>query len=1564
MTTHNPYSSVLIGDESLLIQCAEVLLERGHSVLQVVSQNAAIKSWAQKRSIEIVAPGRDLAARLPDGFDWLLSIANLSVIPGEVLKKAKRGAINFHDGLLPRYAGLNAPNWALIHRESSHGVTWHLIEGGVDEGDILVQREFDVAPLSTALEINTQCYQAAIESFGELCDQLGNDALERTKQDLTQRTYFGKHDRPDALATIDWSQDAESIVALVRALDFGSYPNPLHIAKTLCKGSVYLVSQVSLAEDSPQGSGAPGAILAKHDHGVVVATGSAAVVVSKLADQNGDDVDLGRFQVGDAFASLDASARSKLSERNADLCKHDGFWARRLSRITALEWPFDAKDDTRTESYAHEASYARAEFERSSLSDHELFAGIGAWLSRVSGQTEFHVGFADDALAQAIGGDEPFFADVVPFRVRAVGTVADLVSDAEGELERVRRRVSYARDVVARHPDASHASFRVAFAPGRTHAVPGSLVTITDEALYLDERRLPASVISAASERLQVVLAQMKEALAAGGAAAVSSLSVLSAEERERMVVEWNRTEASFESACVHQLFEKQVAKTPDAVALVFEGDALTYAQLNEKANHVAHRLIKLGVTPDARVGLYVYRSLELVVGALAIQKAGGAYVPLDPEYPAERIQLMIEDSRAPVIVTHDEAKDGLGTLASGRKVLVLDEEAISDRETASRENPNVGVTPEHLAYVIYTSGSTGRPKGVMVEHRNVANFFAGMDERVPPASETSPGTWLAVTSLSFDISVLELFYTLARGFRVVVYRDRTQAAASSDVPAEVLQRSMDFSLFYWGNDDDQGGGKYQLLLDGARYADEHGFAAVWTPERHFHAFGGPFPNPAVTGAAVAAITKNVQVRAGSCVVPLHSPIRIAEEWAVVDNLSGGRVGLACASGWQPDDFVLRPENAPPNNKTAMIRDIEVIRKLWRGEAVEFERNEGARHAVVTQPRPMQSELPMWLTTAGNPQTYKDAGRLGLHVLTHLLGQSIDEVAEKIKIYRAALVEHGRDPSQYKVTLMLHTLLGEDREEVRAIAKQPMISYLKSAAALIKQYAWAFPAFKRPEGVTNPMQVDLQTLDQSEMDAILEFAFERYFNDSGLFGTPEDAVARVNQLKAIGVDEVACLVDYGAPVAEVMKSLTYVAQVVQRTSRPKVVQPAAGAEESQSFPAQIERHQVTHLQCTPSMARMLLMNHEARASLSHVQTMMLGGEALPTSLVSELEQVTKARVLNMYGPTETTIWSSTAQASPSPSSSGETPATSSEGVVGLGRPIANTQLYVLDSARQPVPVGVPGELYIGGDGVTRGYLDRPELTAERFVPDPFREGDHRLYRTGDLVRFRANGELDFLGRIDHQVKLRGYRIELGEIESRLTACAEVREAVVLAREDSPGDKRLVAYVTLHPDAEGETVEEQALRDRLAEGLPDYMVPSHVLVLEQFPLTPNAKVDRKALPRPDQVQKKSRAEYVAPENETEKVIAEVWRNVLGVSNVSTKDNFFELGGHSLLAVQAHRELRKALSANLSITDLYRFPTIAALVEFLGDGGSGAGLEQSLDRAAARRAALGRRRARAR
>jgi amino acid adenylation domain-containing protein len=372
----------------------------------------------------------------------------------------------------------------------------------------------------------------------------------------------------------------------------------------------------------------------------------------------------------------------------------------------------------------------------------------------------------------------------------------------------------------------------------------------------------------------------------------------------------------------------------------------------------------------------------------------------------------------------------------------------------------------------------------------------------------------------------------------------------------------------------------------------------------------------------------------------------------------------------------------------------------------------------------------------------------------------------------------------------------------------------------------------------------------------------------------------------------------------------------------------------------LESSGATIMQATPTTWRLLLeTGWQGNPNLK----ILCGGEAWSSELANPLHGKC-ASLWNMYGPTETTIWSAACKIE------------RDEEVV-IGSPIANTQFYVLDRNLQPVPVGVAGELWIGGDGLARGYLNRPELTTEKFRPNPFvMEPGARMYRTGDLARFRSDGKIEFLGRLDYQVKLRGFRIELGEIESLLAEHPAVAQAVVIAREDSPGDKRLVAYLLPKP---GSTLVTGELRDHLKAKLPEYMVPSVFVVLDKLPLTPNGKVDRKALPAPGRESNESGQNYLAPGNRTEELIAEIWTKVLGVEKAGVNDNFFNLGGHSLLMVQVHNRLCKALGMEISIVKLFQYPTISSLARNLGQPSSGPKIFKSIqDRARLQRQSFAR------
>ncbi len=592
--------------------------------------------------------------------------------------------------------------------------------------------------------------------------------------------------------------------------------------------------------------------------------------------------------------------------------------------------------------------------------------------------------------------------------------------------------------------------------------------------------------------------------------APISDLSILSDEEFEKIIKEWNHTEKTFNKAhTIHGLFEDQCVQCSDKVAAICDGEEFTYAELNERANKLAHYLISHNVKNGDLVGVCLERSLDMLVATLGILKTGACYIPLDPEYPQDRIQYMLENSASKVVVTQSAVQKRIQFPESVESVCI--DQSAKDIAEQSSANPNVETQKDDLAYIIYTSGSTGKPKGVMVHHGAVSNFLSSMAET---PGLNADDTLLAVTTLSFDIAVLELYLPLSQGATVVI-----------------------------------------------------------------------------------ATTE---------------------------------------------------------------------------EAID----------------------------------------------------------------------------------------GED------------------------------------------------------------------------------------------------LLDL------------------------------------------MEEHKISIMQATPATWRLLLAsNWDGDSSLK----ILCGGEAMPRDLLKDLLPRVK-EVWNMYGPTETTVWSSC------------TLLTDAEAPILIGKPIANTQMYVLDEHLKPVPTGIYGELYIGGEGVTKGYLNRDDLTQERYINNPFGASGEKLYRTGDLVKFHETGDLEYYQRIDNQVKVRGFRIELGEIESVLTQQEGIEQAVVVVNEARAGDPRLVAYVVL---AEGMSVTATSVRNLIRNDLPDYMLPQHVMEMDELPLTPNGKIDRKALPNPF-AEQTAKAEIITPRSYAEIELAKIWAEVLNteIDKISVYDNFFEIGGHSLLSMQVIVKIKEATGVKLN------------------------------------------------
>jgi amino acid adenylation domain-containing protein len=782
-----------------------------------------------------------------------------------------------------------------------------------------------------------------------------------------------------------------------------------------------------------------------------------------------------------------------------------------------------------------------------------LLAAFKTLLHRYTGQEDFALG------SPVAGRNRSEFEGLIGFFVNTLVLRADLSGNPTFRelLERTRKVAldAYAHqdmpfeklveEIQPERDLSHHPLFQVMFilqnTPGQTLELPGLAVSDLEVDNGTAKFDLTLSMVEGAEglkgtfeintdlfdeatvTRMAGHFRVLLEGIVADPDQRLSGLPLLTEVERHQLLVEWNETQADYpEDKCIHELFEAQAEQTPEAIAVVFDEEQLTYQELNRRANQLAHHLQGLGVGPEVLVGICMQRSSEMVVGLLAILKAGGAYLPLDPGYPQERLVFMLEDAQVSALLTSSQLSQVLPE--HGAHLVCLDVEW----EQIGRQNKlpvQSGATARDLAYVLFTSGSTGQPKGIAIEHRSAVALIHWAREVF--GSQDLDGV-LASTSISWDLSVFELFVTLSWGGMVILAENALQLA---DLPA--------------------------------------------------------------------------------------------------------------------------------------------------------------------------------------------AG------------------------------------------------------EVKLINSVP-----SAAAQLLR---------------------------------------------SG--GIPDS-----------------------------------------------------------------------------------------------VRTVNLAGEPLSAALVDQLyaARASIERVFDLYGPGEDTTYSTFAlrrQAGPEI----------------IGRPISNTQVYLLDANLEPVPIGVPGELYLGGAGLARGYLNRPELTAQQFIPNPF--GDQpgtRLYKTGDLARYQADGNLEFLGRKDHQVKIRGFRIELGEIEATLSQHPGVRQNVIIAREDTPNEKRLVAYVVPN---EGQSLTVGNLRTFLRAKLPEYMVPSLFVTLEALPLTPNGKVNRQALPAPDVARPELETTYVTARNLVEEVLTEIWIETLGLEQVGIHDNFFELGGHSLLATQIISRIHRYFRVEIPLRSLFEAPTVAGLAKTL-------------------------------
>lgn len=781
----------ILGEGSLPCTCGEILLKEGFKVYGLISTGEDNLAWAEEKGIPFFDFHGDLeAVLLRAPFDYLFSIVNSRVLPPRILQLPREFAVNYHDGPLPRYAGMYATAWAIMNKETEHGVTWHIMDEGLDTGDILAQELFPVQDEETSLSLNAKCYEAATRCFSPLANALSKNRVERRPQDLSGRTCFGLYERPSNGGLISWDQDAGDIHAMVRALDFGEYDNPLGLAKIEVAGEFFLLIGTGLLKNR---SGKPaGTIVGMDAQSVRIATGDGDIAILRLKTMDGAPLSPRQWigylnlSLGDRLPSPELSLKERYQRLHDDVCRHEAYWVSKLAALKPLHLPFEPpnKPNTCSEGPAFVALTIPDlimdwfEKDENGISG-GIFAAISAFLFRVCQTETFDLGFRPYTLSDRIVGLSGCFAPYVPLRVSVNGEkiFSRFTRAFHGEMDAAIKHITFSRDVLCRYSLLGRQEigqvgcpYGVAMETVRSfeayQPVPGpELVWVisTDSKkcrLVYDPVILDGSLVQDLADRFNVFL----ERLSVSNGQPMMTLPLLTDAEFNEQVFLWNDTEKPLpENPFVHQRFEVRVKETPDAVALVHGGESLTYGELNSRANRLSHRLKRMGVSRGDLVGLFLDRSFYMITGILAILKAGGAYVPLDPRYPFERITLMLRDSRVSTVLTRESLKALLEKFHV--RTVVLDEEV--DVEPGDFEDdPKIDTVNEDPAYVIYTSGSTGTPKGVTVLHGGVANHALSVSDQFGITRSDRVAQFF---SISFDGAVEEIFMTLTRGASLVL---------------------------------------------------------------------------------------------------------------------------------------------------------------------------------------------------------------------------------------------------------------------------------------------------------------------------------------------------------------------------------------------------------------------------------------------------------------------------------------------------------------------------------------------------------------------------------------------------------------------------------------------------------------------------------------------------------------------------------------------------------------------------------------------------------------------------
>ncbi len=796
---------VIIGQGSLALACTTLLKECGANIIAIISTDDNLLQFAQQESIPNARSPRSLTNLLNDsGCDFIFSVVNPFILDANILSLAKIAAINYHDSPLPRYAGTHATAWALMAGESTHAISWHLMACRVDAGDILQQEFVAIDNDETSLTLNLKCQDAALRAFNILIDDLQNARVVPKPQVSENRSFFPIHQRPQAGCVLLWNKTAEELSALVRSLHFGIFHNPLGLPKLQIGNQFIIVGELRIL-DTQSDWAEPGTILNCAYDFFSITTKTNDVALTSLRTLDGKPLPVSALA---SLFSLDMRQQLPVptpenSSTLMNLCSryapYESFWVNLLQHETyptglayIREIGFKQQSSKIVEHSFDIQAHLFSTSENSYNTIDWLLSVFVIYIARINGDCELNIGLRDTRLHKDIADFATFFAEILPFQLSLCldNTVEEVVAQVSQARRLLSEKGTYARDMIMRNaslrnlsrfPSMQRWPIVVSIGDEASNVTSGALIhlLIANDGTRCTWTYHVDHISSALIERISTQFLTLLEQSRIQRATKAGALPLLTNDEKQCVLHDWNATTVEYSKhLCMHELFELNASKHPAAIALIFENKSLTYQELNEKANQLAHYLLQLPIQTGSFVGLCMDRSIEMLVGLLAIFKAGAAYVPLDPGYPASRLEYMLNDSGVNIILTSSELafelnKDNQYTTICLDEISVAEKIVQCSKQNLDKKTVNVSV--ESLAYIIYTSGSTGKPKGTLIRHSGLYNLALAQIAMfaVKPGSKV-----LQFASISFDAAISECAMALCAGAALVlIKKEVTQSA-------------------------------------------------------------------------------------------------------------------------------------------------------------------------------------------------------------------------------------------------------------------------------------------------------------------------------------------------------------------------------------------------------------------------------------------------------------------------------------------------------------------------------------------------------------------------------------------------------------------------------------------------------------------------------------------------------------------------------------------------------------------------------------------------------------------